>query len=151
VLNEDVESEINQTLLKKLFKTAQIFEFLREFHRGQGEGLKELFALIGDGKGDWDNDAHKDTVTQLLSGFEQIGLEISQGLVKESSNLIERVHNILPRPLVYLDRWVQDHMLTILNQRHNILSIDKAFRSRAQNASIQRLSWIIVCDAVGFQ
>jgi len=112
VLNEDVESEIDQTLLKKLFKTAQIFEFLREFHRSQGEGLKELFALIGDGKGDWDNEVHKDTVTQLLSSFKQIGHEISQGLVKESSNLIERVCNILPRPLVYLDRLVRGHMLT---------------------------------------
>ena len=102
MLNEDVEFEIDRTLLKKLFKTAQIFEFLREFHRGQGEGLKELLAFIGDGKGDWDYDAHKDTVTQLLSSFEQIGLEISQGLVRESSNLIERVYNIRPRPPVHL-------------------------------------------------
>jgi len=111
-LNEDVESEIDQTLLKKLFKTARIFQFLREFHRGQGEGLKELFTLIGDGKGDWKNEAYKDTITQLLSGFEQIGLEISQGLVNESSNLIDRVSNIPPRLLVYLDRQVQKHMLT---------------------------------------
>jgi len=103
VLNEDIESEIDRTLLKRSFKTAQISEFLREFHRVQGEGLKELFALIGDGKGDWDNEVHKDTVTRLLSGFKQIGHEISQGLVRESSKVMERVYNIRPRPPVHLD------------------------------------------------
>jgi len=50
VLDEDVETDIDQTLLKKLFKTAQIWEYLREFHRSQFEGIKELFEIIEDGK-----------------------------------------------------------------------------------------------------
>ncbi|RPB29183.1 hypothetical protein L211DRAFT_261322 [Terfezia boudieri ATCC MYA-4762] len=116
VLNEDVEAEFDQTLLKKLFKTAQIFEFLKTFHRGQFEGIKEIFAMIVDGKNNWESVQQKDTIDQLLSDFERIGDDIEKGLVKESSSLIERTHNIL--------------------------SIDEAFRSRAQNASIQRLSWI---------
>jgi len=102
VLIDRIESEANQTLNKNLFKSAQIFKFLRVFHRSQGEGLKQLFALIGDGKGDWDNEVHKDTVTQLLSSFEQIGLEISQSLIGESRNLTERVYHIHPRPPVHL-------------------------------------------------
>jgi len=96
VLDEDVETENDQTLLKKLFKTAQIWEFLREFHRSQFDGIKELFAMIDDGKCNWDSDPHKDAITKLLSDFERIGYEISQGLVKESSNLIERVCKINP-------------------------------------------------------
>ncbi|RPB29190.1 hypothetical protein L211DRAFT_261571 [Terfezia boudieri ATCC MYA-4762] len=108
VLNEDVEAKFDQTLLQKLFKMAQIFEFLRAFHHGQFESIKEIFAMIVDEKNNWESLQHKDTIAQLLSDFERIGDDISQGLVKESNNLIQRTHNIL--------------------------SIDEDFCSRAQNA-----------------
>ena len=91
MLNEDIETDIDQTLLKKLFKTAPIWDFLREFHCTQFEGIKELFAMIGDGNNNWDSGLHRDKITKLLSECERIGHHISQGLVKESSNLIERV------------------------------------------------------------
>ncbi|RPB17860.1 hypothetical protein L211DRAFT_854699, partial [Terfezia boudieri ATCC MYA-4762] len=90
VLNEDVEAEFDQTLLKKLFKTAQIFEFLKTFHRGQFESIKDIFAMIVDGKNNWESVQQKDTIDQLLSDFERIGDDIEKGLVKESSSLIER-------------------------------------------------------------
>ena len=93
MLNEDSGANTDQTLLKKLFRAAQIWESLKEFHRSQfeGTGIKELFSMIEDGKNNWDSHPHKETITRLRSDFEQIGKDISEGLVKESSNLIDRV------------------------------------------------------------
>lgn len=58
-------------------------------------------------------------ISEVLKELDDIGRTIEAQLVKETRKLIERTHNII--------------------------SIDEAYRSRDQNESIKRLSWITVC------
>ena len=81
---------MDRQLLRKLFKTASIWEYLREFHRNQQESIQAILNYFLD----------KNTETKIkpvLAELERIGKDISQGLVKESSNLIERVCTIITK------------------------------------------------------
>ena len=81
-------------MLRKLFKTASIWEYLREFHRNQHESIQAILNHLLNRNSEGDNNSETN-IKPVLAELERIGRDISQGLVKESSNLIERVCTII--------------------------------------------------------
>ena len=84
---------MDRQLLRKLFKTASIWESLRELHRNQHESIQAILKHLQDQNSEGDNNIETN-IKLVLAELERIGKDISQGLVKESGNLLERVCTI---------------------------------------------------------
>ncbi|KAL0631724.1 hypothetical protein Q9L58_009399, partial [Maublancomyces gigas] len=120
---EESFGEIDRKLVRGLYKYAQTWEELRRVHTQQ---LDALQVIMEDGaNGIWfstnqvevvDRDEGFAKISAFLRSFSMIEKKIKKELVEETSELISRTHSII--------------------------SIDEAYRSRDQNESIKRLSWI---------
>ena len=112
------KDEIDRELVRKLFKSTKIWETLRQIHHDQYAKLKFLEAYIVDGEvmgekvvdgkmadgkivnGVWfkglekqSNDTRPSPAKASLERLREVGKTISDGLVKESRDLIDRVRS----------------------------------------------------------
>ena len=114
--------ETDRTIIRHLLQAAQQWERFRKELRIQLQSLEMLENIHSDPR--WTEG--RDDLYQLqavaagyIQRFRAIEYRIATDLIQETDSLIQRVTNLI--------------------------SIDEGYRSRDQNQSIKRLTWITVC------
>lgn len=117
VLEERLETD--RSIVRTLIIAAQHWEEFRSVLRTQLQRIAFLRDVYGDPRWAEDRTNNFETImiaTGYFQRFERIDLRISAELLQETDALIQRVTNLI--------------------------SIDEGYRSRDQNDSIRRLTWI---------
>jgi hypothetical protein len=120
VLQERLETDRN--IVRNLVSAAQRWEEFRRVLQTQLVSLEPLENVHVDSRWIEGRDDYWEVMAVCrgyLQQFKNIDFRICTDLIKETDNLIQRVTNLI--------------------------SIDEGYRSREQNDSIRRLSWITVC------
>lgn len=120
VLQERLETDRN--IVRNLVSAAQRWEEFRRVLQNQLVSLEPLENIHADPRWTEGRDDYWE-IMAVCNGYRQqfknIDFRICTELIKETNSLIQRVTNLI--------------------------SIDEGYRSREQNDSIRRLSWITVC------